>query len=234
MSNSDHHDWNLSPAKARSLQTELATRVDQTSVLDVDRVQRVLAVDVSMNRFADWLTAAAVVVDVNTKQVFHSSTVAEPIEFPYVPGLLSFRELPAVLNAIEALSGQFNVIVVDGHGIAHPRGLGIAAHLGVWLDRPAVGLAKSKLCGTYDEPGPSPGSQSPLIHNEREVGVVLRTRLRASPIFVSVGHKCRLTDAVALAMRLTDGRRIPWPIRAAHEAANSARREHQEWLAEGE
>lgn len=225
------HDWNLTPAQARALQAELADKVDDRSRLNVTRIHRVLAVDVSMDRFADWLAAAVVVCDLKTRHVVDSASVAEPIRFPYVPGLLSFRELPPILKAIEKLTFEFDAIVVDGHGQAHPRGLGIASHLGLWLNVPTIGLAKSRLCGAFEEPLAEPGSTSPLILQGRKVGMALRTRKKAGPIFVSVGHKCRLEDALKLALRLTDNRRIAWPVRAAHEAANTARREHRVKLA---
>lgn len=226
------HGWKLSPAEARTLQAELAGRVDQHCEFDFTAVEYVLAVDVSMDRFADWLAASAVVCHVATKSETDSATVAEPIAFPYVPGLLSFRELPSILEAIGKLTRHFDAVVVDGHGLAHPRGLGIASHLGLWLDKPTVGLAKSRLCGTFEEPADEAGATSPLVLNGNTVGMALRTRKRARPIFVSVGHKCRLEDAFGMALRLTDGLRIPWPIRTAHEAANEARREHWKFLAE--
>lgn len=225
------HAWNLTPAEARALQAKLAGKVDDRSRLNVAKMQRVLAVDVSMDRFADWLAAAVVVCDLMTRQVVESASVAEPIRFPYVPGLLSFRELPAILKAIEDLNEKFDAIVVDGHGQAHPRGLGIASHLGLWLDVPTIGLAKTRLCGTFEEPAAEPGSNTPLILNGKTVGMALRTRKKAGPIFVSVGHKCQLENALKLALRLTDNRRIAWPVRAAHEAANTARREHRASLA---
>jgi len=225
------HAWNLTPAEARSLQADLAGKVDDRSRLSFAKVERVLAVDVSMDRFADWLAAAAVVCDVRNRQVVASACVVEPIRFPYVPGLLSFRELPPILEAIGQLSVEFDAVVVDGHGLAHPRGLGIASHLGLWLDVPTIGLAKSRLCGTFEEPADEPGSTSPLILHDIKVGIALRTRKKAGPIFVSVGHRCRLDDALKLALRLKDNRRIPWPVRAAHEAANTGRRARRAVLA---
>ena len=225
------HDWILTPAEARALQADLAGKVDDRSRLIFSKIQRVLAVDVSMDRFADWLAAAVVVCDLKTRQVVASASVAEPIRFPYVPGLLSFRELPPILKAIEKLAVEFDAVVVDGHGQAHPRGLGIASHLGLWLDIPTIGLAKSRLCGTFEEPAAEPGSTTPLILHGKTVGMALRTRRRAGPIFVSVGHKCCLDDALKLAIQLTDNRRIAWPVRAAHEAANTARRDHRAALA---
>lgn len=226
-----NHGWNLTPAEARELQTKLAGLVVRDRGLDASKVKRVLAVDVSMNRFANWLTAAAVVCELKPKRIVETSTVVRRITFPYVPGLLSFRELPAELEAIGSLEEPYDAVVVDGHGVAHPRGLGIAAHLGLWLNRPTIGLAKTRLCGSFDEPPDKLGAISPLTLNGQTVGMAVRTRRRATPIFVSVGHECRLEDAVALALRLMDGRRIAWPIRAAHEAANDARRAHMEFLA---
>jgi len=224
MNGPTHHAWNLTPAEARTLQANLAGLVERNRELDASKVQRVLAVDVSMNRFSNWLTAAAVVCELKPKRVVETSTVVRPITFPYVPGLLSFRELPAELEAIDRLREPYDAVVVDGHGVAHPRGLGIAAHLGLWLNRPTIGLAKTRLCGHFEEPPDKLGAMSPLTLDGQTVGMAVRTRRRATPIFVSVGHECRLEDAVALALRLTDGRRIAWPIRAAHGAANDARR----------
>ncbi len=231
MTETVRHGWNLTPTEARALQAELAGKVEDRSRLRFAGIERVLAVDVSMDRFADWLAAAAVVCDVGSRAVVQSSCVAEPIRFPYVPGLLSFRELPPILEAIDRLTVDFDAVVVDGHGLAHPRGLGIASHLGLWLDVPTIGLAKSRLCGTFEEPAAEPGSTAPLFLHDKTVGMALRTRKKARPIFVSVGHRCRLDDALQLALRLTDSRRIPWPVRAVHEAANTGRREHRAALA---
>jgi len=221
------HGWDLTPAEARELQTRLATRVDQKTRLDPSQVGRVLAVDVSMNRFATWLAAAAVVCDVNERKLVEISTIIQLIRFPYVTGLLAFREIPAILAAISHLKTTYDAVVVDGQGLAHPRGLGIACHLGLWLGKPTVGLAKTRLCGTFDDVPNKAGAQVPLLLGGKQVGVVYRTKRNCLPIFVSVGHQCQLADAISLVKRITDNRRIPWPIRAAHEAANEARRLHQ-------
>ena len=217
------HRWDLTPAEARELQTELAAKIDSNTPMDAQSVHRVLAVDVSMNRFATWLAAAAVVCDVHEKMLLESSTLIQPIRFPYVTGLLAFREVPALLKAIERLSHDFDAVVVDGQGLAHPRGLGIACHLGLWLDKPTIGLAKTKLSGTH-EPVPNKTSASvPLMLDDRQIGVAYRTKAKTASIYISVGHKCRLEDALSLVKRITDNRRIPWPIRAAHDEANAAR-----------
>lgn len=218
------HRWDLSPAEAREMQTNLAQQVDSTTPLDALNIRRLLAVDVSMNRFATWLAAAAVVCDIDDRILVESSTLIQPIRFPYVTGLLAFREVPALLKAIDRLSLDFDAIVVDGQGLAHPRGLGIACHLGLWLDKPAIGLAKTKLTGTHAPVPNKSGANVPLMLNDdHQIGVVYRTKAKTAPIFISVGHKCRISDAVALVKRITDNRRIPWPIRAAHDEANAAR-----------
>jgi deoxyribonuclease V len=225
------HDWNLTPAEARSLQSRLADRVDDRTKLEVPAIRRVVAVDVSMNRFSSWLAAAAVVCDIAAGQVVEESVVIRPIRFPYVPGLLSFREAPAILEAVSALRSPFDAVVVDGQGLAHHRGLGIASHLGLWLDMPTVGLAKSRLCGSHEPVPERQGAAVALYVGDKAVGSVWRSRARALPIYVSVGHKCRSDEALELAKRLSDGRRIPWPIRAAHDVANRARRDHLSKLA---
>jgi deoxyribonuclease V len=167
----DLHRWDLTPAEARELQTELAAKIDFTTPLDTQTVRRVLAVDVSMNRFATWLAAAAVVCDVNEKMLVESSTLIQPIRFPYVTGLLAFREVPALLKAIERLSQDFDAVVVDGQGLAHPRSLGIACHLGLWLDKPTIGLAKTKLSGTHEPVPNKTGASVPLMLDDRQIGV---------------------------------------------------------------
>lgn len=225
--NAPLHGWDLTPAQARELQKELAPRVDDQAPLEVDRVSRVLAVDVSMDRFSTWLAAASVLCDLPERKPVEHATVIREIRFPYVTGLLAFREIPALLDCIAEIRADYDAVVVDGQGLAHPRGLGIACHLGLWLGKPTIGVAKSRLCGTFDEVPNVPGASVPLVMGERQVGVVHRTRKNASPVFISVGHQCRLADAVELVRRLTDNRRIPFPVRAAHEAANQARRHHQ-------
>lgn len=145
--------------------------------------------------------------------------------FPYVPGYLGFREVPALVAAWEELARKPGLLLVDGHGRAHPRRCGIATHLGVVLDAPTIGCAKTVLCGKLEtELGPEPGDTAPLIDRGEQVGVALRTRARCNPIYVSAGHRVSLETAVALVLALCAGRRLPLPIRLAHDAANAARR----------
>jgi deoxyribonuclease V len=155
--------------------------------------------------------------------VVESVVAHAEVTFPYVPGLLSFREAPPVLAAWERLRIEPDAVMLDAQGIAHPRRLGLACHVGLWLDRPCVGCAKSRLVGKYDEPGPAAGDTSPLTDRGEQVGVVFRSRARAKPVFVSPGHRVDLEGAVAVVRATLSGYRHPVPTRLAHVAANQAR-----------
>lgn len=145
--------------------------------------------------------------------------------FPYVPGYLGFREVPALAAAWERLADKPDLLVVDGHGLAHPRRAGIATHLGVALDVPTIGSAKTLLCGVIQGAvGPNPGDSAPVVHRGEVVAMALRTRARALPIYVGIGHRVSLETAVRLVFNLCGGRRLPLPVRLAHDAANAARR----------
>lgn len=146
-------------------------------------------------------------------------------DIPYVPGYLGFRECPALIAAWERLPDKPDLVLVDGHGISHPRRCGIATHLGVLLDVPTIGCAKTILCGRVEgELGEAPGNRAPLVDRGEVVGMALRMRARALPIYVSTGHRVSLDTAIDWVLRLSDGRRLPLPIRMAHDAANAARR----------
>ncbi len=150
---------------------------------------------------------------------------ARPLEFPYIPGLLAFREIPSVAAALRKVETPLDVVIFDAQGIAHPRRLGLASNLGLYLDVPSVGCAKSRLVGTYEEPGPRRGESSPLVDRGEVVGKVVRTRDRVSPVFVSVGNKIDLESAVDLVLACCTRYRLPEPTRQAHNAANRLRRE---------
>jgi len=152
-----------------------------------------------------------------------AQAVAEvPVTFPYIPGLLAFREAPAILAALERLPLSPQVLMVDGHGTSHPRRMGIATHLGVYLDLPSIGCAKSKLWGRYEMPPDEPGAWSPLWDGEEMIGAVLRTQAGASPVFVSIGHRISLENAIATVMACVRWHRLPEPTRLAHMAAGGA------------
>ena len=169
--------------------------------------------------------AAAVLLSVPELETLAEHVHEEPVRFPYVPGLLSFREAPAVAAAVLALPDAPDVVMVDGQGLAHPRRFGIACHLGVLLDLPAIGVAKSILVGKPEgELGEDAGSRVPLVWRGRVVGAVLRTKRRVNPVYVSVGHRVSLEGAVRRVLALTRGYRLPEPTRQAHLAANAYRR----------
>lgn len=149
---------------------------------------------------------------------------AGPGAFPYIPGLLSFREIPALIEAFRKLQTVPDVVLCDGQGIAHPRRLGIASHLGLWLPVPTVGCAKSRLCGKYEEPGPERGDRSELLDRGQLIGNVLRTRRGVAPLFVSPGHRCDLASAVDLVLATAPRYRLPQSARMAHDYVNQIRR----------
>ena len=216
------HPWNLTTAEARSLQSRLAGEVDATSPLPPWRT--LAAADVSFTRGAKVLYAAVVVVWADTFEPIESVGLASPAAFPYVPGLLSFREAPALLEAFDRLKVRPDVVLVDGQGIAHPRRLGLACHLGLRLGLPTVGCAKSRLCGEFVEPGPKRGDRSLLVDQGETIGAVVRTRDRVAPLFVSPGHQCDLEGAVELVLATTRKYRLPIPSRMAHDHVNAVRR----------
>ena len=191
-------------------------------------VRTVAGVDVSnMPRDPEErLYAAIAVLDAASFAVVAIAEATRRAEFPYVPGLLAFREVPCLLDAFGTLAAPPDLLVVDGHGVSHPRGLGIASHLGVLLDRPAIGVAKSILVGEpQGELGEASGSWVPLAWRGRTIGAVLRTRARVSPVYVSVGHRISLEGAVRQVMALVGRYRLPEPTRQAHLAANALRRQ---------
>ncbi len=217
------HSWTLTPAEARELQKSMASEVDATSPLpDWDTIA---AADVSYGRFDKELAAAVVVIRREGLEVVERVGVMRRITFPYVPGLLTFREAPGLLDAFDRIKTRFDVVLCDGQGIAHPRGMGIASHLGLWLDKPTIGCAKSRLFGTHEEPGPRRGDRTPLMDKDRVIGSVVRTKDRVKPLYVSVGHKCDLESAIAVVLATSGKYRLPQPARLAHEFVNEVRRD---------
>jgi deoxyribonuclease V len=166
------------------------------------------------------------VYDLETHQVLEEALAWREVRFPYVPGLLSFREAPAVLAAIRRLKIIPELFMFDAQGVAHPRRLGLASHAGLLIDRPAVGCAKSRLCGQHRDPPATPGRFTPLIHQGETVGAVLRTRPGIKPVFVSVGHRVTLEDAVRLVMDGITRYRLPQPTRLAHILVTRHRRDN--------
>lgn len=215
------HRWDVSPKRAAAIQRELARRVIRTGA--IDRLRLVAGADCAFSTDGDQCIAAVVVWNVFTRRVVESIVERRPLRFPYVPGLLSFREAPAILAAIRKLRHEPDVFLFDGQGYAHPRRFGLACHLGVLIGRPSLGCAKSILVGDAVEPHSRRGSIAPLIHVGERIGTVVRTRDRVRPVYVSVGHRLSLDTAVKIVLTCCDGFRLPEPTRRADGLVARAR-----------
>jgi deoxyribonuclease V len=215
------HKWNLSCKEAIEIQRRLASRVRFTKMKKGPTV--VAGLDCAFSKDGRRIVAAVVVIELPSFTVIETATATRKVDFPYIPGLLSFREAPACIDAIERLKAKPDVFIVDGQGIAHPRRFGIASHIGVLVDRPTIGCAKSRLIGNFDEPGRRKGNSSPLVDGDEVIGAVLRTRTNVKPVFVSVGHKCTLEDAIRIVLECTTRYRLPEPSRLAHQLVSKAK-----------
>jgi deoxyribonuclease V len=216
------HGWDVSFADAIALQRELAGKVKAKPALK--RFQTIAGADVSYNRWSPTLYASVVVLKMPDLTVLEERTAAVDVAFPYRTGLLSFREAPALLAAFRKVRTRPDVVMIDGHGLAHPRRFGIASHLGLWLDVPTIGCAKTRLIGDFEEPDVDAGSLSPLTAGGERVGCVLRTKQRCKPLFISVGVRIDLESAIDIVGLTTRRHRIPEPTRLAHDAVNRYRR----------
>ncbi len=207
---------------AVALQRELAAHVRHDR--DLDEPRTVAGVDIAVR--GDRARAAVAVLSWPALEPLRLATAVRPLEFPYVPGLLAFRELPAILEAFDQLDEPPDLLFVDGHGVAHPRRFGVACHVGVATDRPTIGIGKSLLVGEHREPGARRGSRCRLVHNGELIGFALRTRDGVRPIYVNVGHRVDLDTAARFALRAATRYRLPEPIRRADAAAGQASRTH--------
>ncbi|MCM3781630.1 deoxyribonuclease V [Neobacillus mesonae] len=210
-----NHEWDLNETEAFELQERLAKQVIQED--QVSDIQFVAGVDVAYSKHTDKLIAAVVILDALTLEVIESSVVEDTARFPYVPGLFSFRELPPIIRAFEQLSTSPDLVVCDGQGIAHPRRFGLASHLGILYDIPAIGCGKTRLIGTFTEPDNERGATSPLIDGSETIGRVLRTQRNVKPIFVSAGHRISLVTACEWVLRLSPQYRLPETTRQADQ-----------------
>ncbi len=218
----EFHAWEVSPREAAAIQRELAGRVEGKAPPGFDP-GIVAGLDAAFPKGGGECVAAAVAWDVRERRAIEERVVRRPLTFPYVPGLLSFREAPAVLAALAELDTTVEVLLCDGHGLAHPRRFGLACHLGVLTGIPAVGCAKSVLVGAHGEVDSPRGSEGPLEHRGERIGTVLRTRDRVRPVFVSIGHRMDLESAVGLVLACAIGFRLPEPIRRADRLVSRAR-----------
>jgi deoxyribonuclease V len=242
------HSWNLSYARARQLQVRLAGEVQFTPLRR--RPEVVAGLDCAFSKDGGRIVAAVVVLQLPGFEVLETAEAIRKVTFPYIPGLLSFREAPACIAAVEKLRKKPDLFIVDGQGVAHPRRLGLAAHLGLFFDRPTIGCAKSRLIGVYEEPPLQKGSYSWLtdpsgkrsdlrmtiadcrlkIANRKSqianpIGAVVRTRTNVKPLFVSVGNKCTLDDAIEITLACTTTYRLPEPTRLAHQLVSRLKAE---------
>lgn len=211
------HSWHVSTAEAREIQRSLASRVVRKSEIDVPRL--IAGADISHEDERGMAKAAVVVLRFPELVLIETSVIEQRVEFPYVPGFLSFREIPLVLAACERLTLTPDLFIADAQGIAHPRRLGLASHLGLFLDVPTIGCAKSILCGRHDDLEEEPGARSLLLDRDEVVGAALRTKRSVKPVYVSIGHKVDLEAALYWVMACCNGYRLPEPTRLAHMAA---------------
>jgi len=220
------HRWNLAPKEAMQLQTELVGNLELVPLEGKPRF--VAGADISYEKRDDHLYAAVVVIDLKTFETVEVRAAEGNVAFPYIPGLLSFRESPVLIKALEKVRGPVDLLVCDGQGIAHPRGLGIASHIGLLVDVPTVGFAKSILVGKHEPLDEKRGSWKPLVYRGKTVGAAVRTKDRVNPIFVSPGNRIDLEWSIEAAIICSGKYRIPEPTRRAHVEVNRLRQSKRE------
>jgi len=212
------HPWRVSPAEAREIQQRLRAYVETENRLDP--VHHLAGVDVGFEQQGEITRAAIALLSFPDLKLVEQAIARVPTRFPYIPGLLSFREIPAVLEAMQQLSIRPDLLLCDGQGIAHPRRLGIACHLGVLTDIPSIGVAKSRLIGTHGELPAEKGSWVPLQDKGETIGAVLRSRTNISPLFISPGHRIDLETSIEYVLACTPKYRLPETTRWAHRLAS--------------
>jgi deoxyribonuclease V len=228
MKTRDLHRWDVTYREAVAIQEELCGRVILRDNRLPDPLRTVAGADISYDRGSDLFFAVVAMMSYPELTLLEEATFSAHVSFPYIPGLLSFREGPPLIAAFAKLNQPPDFVLFDGQGIAHPRGIGLATHMGLILDRPAIGCAKSRLVGTHAPVGEKRGDWTGLIHQDRQVGAVLRTRDRVKPLFISQGHRIGMERAIELVLACCLGYRIPEPTRLAHLAVNRLRMEHRE------
>ncbi len=211
------HNWQLSVDQALGIQRRLSVQVSRSGRVISPRF--IAGVDISAGKARGMAQAAVIVLSYPELRLVETAVAQGELDFPYIPGLLSFRESPLILAACQKLSVTPDLILVDGQGVAHPRRIGLACHLGLFLDTPTIGCAKSRLCGSHQVPGDKPGSYSEVVDKGEIIGVALRTRLGVKPVYVSTGHKIDLENSIYWVLKCSKGYRLPEPTRLAHLAA---------------
>ena len=212
------HNWNLSCQQAIALQKKLADRLLFTPLKKPPKL--IAGLDCAFSKDKQNIIATALVLQLPDFELIETVTAVKKVAFPYVPGLLSFREAPVCIAAVEKLKNIPDLFIIDGQGIAHPRRFGLASHLGLFFDKPTIGCAKSRLIGTFNAPLSEKGSYSFLKDKNQTIGAVLRTRTNVKPVFISAGNKCRLDDAIKWTLKCSVKYRLPEPTRLAHQTVS--------------
>ncbi len=223
------HNWQLSVDKALEVQRRLKAHVSLSGRVISPRF--IAGVDIAAGKAGGMAQAAVVILSYPELRLVETSLAQGELDFPYIPGLLSFRESPLILAAFGKLSVTPDLILVDGQGIAHPRRIGLACHLGLFLDTPTIGCAKSRLCGSHRLPGDKPGSYAEVVDRDETIGVALRTRPGVKPVYISAGHKIDLENAIYWVLECSKGYRLPEPTRLAHLAAGGSLKKEKDLVA---
>jgi len=217
-----NHYKQIDPKAAKELQEKLRTRI---SLERLDKSPELIAgADISFNRGSNMMHAAIIVLELSTLKTVARSLLSEQTSFPYIPGLLAFREIPILLKAWQQLRLKPDVLILDGHGIAHPRRMGIATHFGIEIEHPTIGCAKNILVGAHGELPAKKGAFVNLTEDNEKIGIVLRSRTKVNPIYVSPGHKLSFDDAYSIVMRALTKYKLPRTTRLAHQWANKLRK----------
>lgn len=213
------HSWEVSPQEAIKIQKDLKSNLSLKK--SFNKIDKIAGVDVSY--YQNKMIAGVIIFKFPNLKIIERQSFVASINFPYIPGLLTFREGPSILSAFKKIKNEPDIILFDGQGIAHPRRMGIATHLGLFLNRPTIGCAKSRLSGKYTSVGEQKGDYTPLKEGEEVLGVVLRTRKGVKPIFLSPGHKIDLPNSIEIVLKCIVKYRLPLPVREAHIFVNQIR-----------
>jgi deoxyribonuclease V len=214
------HRWDLNPKQAVQIQNELRSKV-VIEPYSVHQLNLIAGVDVGLPRGGKIARAGVAVLEFPSMKLVDQAWAEIPVTFPYVPGLLSFREIPVIIAAMDRLNTNPDLYLVDGHGLAHPRRFGLACHLGLWLDRVAVGCGKSILVGDHEPLESERGSVAPLMDAGETIGAAVRTRNKVKPVYISIGHRIDLPSAIKITLDCGCGLRLPEPVRWAHKLAST-------------
>jgi len=215
------HSWEVTPEEAIQLQKELQKKISLKKSLN--KIKKVAGADVSY--YQNKMIAGVIIFEFPNLKVIERQSFISPVNFPYIPGLLTFREGPILLEAFKRIKNEPDIILFDGQGIAHPRRMGMATHLGLFLDKPTIGCAKSKLSGNYKTLGEEKGSYSLLREGKEIIGAVIRTRKKVKPVFISPGNKIDLHNSIEIVLKCTDKYKLPVPVREAHLFVNQLKSE---------